>query len=132
MSDAETQERLDELENRIDRLEQLHAESEKALSDETIRDIEATDGELERGETISQEEMKRRLGLDEEEPPLRTVIRDAIDSFEEAIDSPAPTDIIAKDVAAEGYDIADVRHEMDLLLREGEIYKPDSDTVKVV
>lgn len=31
----------------------------------TIHDIEATEGELERGDTISQEEMKRRFGRDE-------------------------------------------------------------------
>jgi predicted ArsR family transcriptional regulator len=35
-----------------------------APSEETLRDIEATEGELERGETTSQEEMKRRLGID--------------------------------------------------------------------
>jgi predicted ArsR family transcriptional regulator len=36
-----------------------------AASEETLRDIEATEGELERGETISQDEMKRRLGIDD-------------------------------------------------------------------
>lgn len=35
-----------------------------APSDETRRDIEATEGELERGETTSQAEMKQRLGMD--------------------------------------------------------------------
>jgi predicted transcriptional regulator len=35
-----------------------------APSAETRRDIEATEGELERGETTSQAEMKRRLGMD--------------------------------------------------------------------
>jgi CTP-dependent riboflavin kinase len=35
-----------------------------AASEETLRDIETTEGELERGETISQDEMKRRLGID--------------------------------------------------------------------
>lgn len=36
-----------------------------APSDETVSDIEATEGELKRGDTISQDEMKRRLGIDE-------------------------------------------------------------------
>lgn len=36
-----------------------------APSEETLRDIEATEGEYERGETVSQAEMKRRLGIDE-------------------------------------------------------------------
>lgn len=36
-----------------------------APSEETIRDIETTEGEFERDETISQDEMKRRLGIDE-------------------------------------------------------------------
>lgn len=35
-----------------------------APSAETLRDIEATEGELERGETTSLSEMKRRLGID--------------------------------------------------------------------
>jgi predicted transcriptional regulator len=35
-----------------------------APSPETLRDIEATEGELEHGETISQAEMKKRLGID--------------------------------------------------------------------
>lgn len=35
-----------------------------ASSAETRRDIEATEGELERGETTSQAEMKKRLGMD--------------------------------------------------------------------
>ncbi len=35
-----------------------------APSAETLRDIKATEGELERGETISQAEMKKRLGID--------------------------------------------------------------------
>lgn len=35
-----------------------------APSEETLEDIEATEGELERGETVSQEEMKQRLGID--------------------------------------------------------------------
>ena len=35
-----------------------------APSAETRRDIEATEGELERGETTSQAEMKKRLGMD--------------------------------------------------------------------
>jgi len=35
-----------------------------APSAETRRDIEATEGEVERGETTSQAEMKRRLGMD--------------------------------------------------------------------
>lgn len=36
-----------------------------APSKETMRDIEATDGELERGETVGQDAIKRRLGMDE-------------------------------------------------------------------
>lgn len=35
-----------------------------APSAETIHDIETTEGELEQGETVSQEEMKQRLGID--------------------------------------------------------------------
>lgn len=35
-----------------------------APSEATLRDIEATEGEYERGETVSQEEMKRRYGID--------------------------------------------------------------------
>lgn len=35
-----------------------------APSEETLRDIEATEGELEAGETVGQSEMKRRLGID--------------------------------------------------------------------
>lgn len=35
-----------------------------AASEETLCAIEATDGELERGETLSQSEMKQRLGMD--------------------------------------------------------------------
>lgn len=35
-----------------------------APSAETLDDIEATEGELEHGETTSQAEMKRRLGID--------------------------------------------------------------------
>lgn len=35
-----------------------------APSTETLRDIEATEGELERGETVSQADVKRRLGMD--------------------------------------------------------------------
>lgn len=40
------------------------AERAPAPSAETERDIKATEGELERGETTSQEEMKERLGMD--------------------------------------------------------------------
>lgn len=40
------------------------AEVAPAPSAETLRDIEATEGELERGETTSLSEMKRRLGID--------------------------------------------------------------------
>lgn len=35
-----------------------------APSSETLRDIEATEGELERGETANLADMKRRLGMD--------------------------------------------------------------------
>jgi orotate phosphoribosyltransferase-like protein len=35
-----------------------------APSAETLRDIEATEGEVERGETVSQSAMKQRLGMD--------------------------------------------------------------------
>lgn len=35
-----------------------------APSPETLRDIEATEGEFEAGETINHDEMKRRLGMD--------------------------------------------------------------------
>jgi predicted transcriptional regulator len=35
-----------------------------APSAETLRDIEATEGELERGETVNQAAMKQRLGMD--------------------------------------------------------------------
>lgn len=35
-----------------------------APSDETLRDIEASEGELERGETVGMNEMKQRLGMD--------------------------------------------------------------------
>lgn len=37
-----------------------------APSEATLRDIEAAKGEVERGEAISQEEMKRRFGLNHE------------------------------------------------------------------
>lgn len=118
------------LNERLERIEQQHVESGTILSDETIRDIEATEGEWERGETISQEEMKRRLGIDEE--TLRTVVFDRIADYEAAIGSAAPIEAVIEDVATDGYDTADVRHEVNLLLREGHIYKPDSDTVRVV
>lgn len=36
-----------------------------APSEETLRDIEATEGELERGETVGLAEMKRRIGMNE-------------------------------------------------------------------
>lgn len=35
-----------------------------APSDDTLRDIEATEGELERGKTVGLTDMKRRLGMD--------------------------------------------------------------------
>lgn len=40
------------------------AKTAPAPSAETVSDIQATEGELERGETVSQEEMKQRLGID--------------------------------------------------------------------
>ena len=40
------------------------ATGELELSEETIADIEATEGELERGETAPHDDLKRELGLE--------------------------------------------------------------------
>ncbi|HKJ58679.1 MAG TPA: hypothetical protein VKA37_05585 [Halobacteriales archaeon] len=40
------------------------ATGELEMSEETIADLEATEGELERGETVSHADLKRKLGIE--------------------------------------------------------------------
>lgn len=61
----------------VDSVEDVRAVREDELSEETKRALEESEGELERGETISHEELKRELGISPENPMLE----DALDGL---------------------------------------------------
>lgn len=108
------EERLDELEARVCALEdQQNASTPLNTQDEFVSIP------LANGDTHAR-------------PSLRQELLDAITGFERAYGDSAPIEYVNEELLDQGYDTDEVRDTIDQLLREGSIYEPVDDHVKVV
>lgn len=66
-----------------------------------------------------------------ERQSLRQQIMETIENFESAYGDAAPIAFVLRSVRDEGYDDEAIMDAFDVLVRDGAIYKPDADTVRV-
>lgn len=114
------QQKYDDLETRVDGLEQQRIESTHEVSydfrDHFEDDLEIVTGTDEQSERAT----------------IRQAILDAINNFEAAYEEAAPIDYVREMLVREGYDTGDVPKVLKQLRREGVIYEPEDGRVKVV
>jgi DNA replicative helicase MCM subunit Mcm2 (Cdc46/Mcm family) len=111
-SDQQLETRIDELEARLDEVEALLEPEEPPTSlDSTMPfTVEPV------GESRS----------------IRADVKNHIDECRPSGGESAPTQLVIEGLIADGYDESDVKHTLETMRREGEIYEPIDDHLRVV
>lgn len=129
MSEAQTntelRERVAELETRVQELEQLvEPQTQESTTSDTIADVEIMDSSVFESDDVVAKTAERNTIIKE----TLALVRE----FEAAYGEPVPIDHLIEELNNEGYETSDVLDVIDRLRRQGDIYEPVSDCVKVV
>lgn len=115
MSDTDLDARITEIEQRLTQLEQLVASTCTVLDGREVEN-DTTEVEMDR---------------ESERATIRRAVIETITHFEQAYGESPPIDSVVEELADQGHDTDDVQTVIDALQRDGLVYEPHPEHVRV-